>query len=776
MPYAIPGRASSTLPAQSRAGGSVMYPGPGSANYADSGGAQGGSAGGQIPFRSGGGFLRVVTPGQRSQMDADETARRANQNTPERPPDLNTYIRHRWEVFRNHRNQGANPINYRLLRAQRMFEGKYDPEKLAAIKEFGGSEVYSRLAATKCRGATSLLRDVYLGQDRPWDVEPQPDPPVPDEVRASIIQLVAGEVHNQMTAGMQAPPQPGMPPPPPPQPPTQDQVKNRIVSLTHAAQQAARRIAMMQANAAADKMDDILISGGFYDALAEFRIDLPLYPYAVLKGPVVRMLPKLTWINGKPSIQTRPQLFWERVNPFFLCWTPGAATLEEAEIIERKRMTRADLNDLLGLPGYDVDAVRGALEAYSRGLRDWMDYPDTEQAFNEQRESPYLNYSNMIDCAEYHGCLQGQVLWDNGVDPKLCPDPDTDYMVQSWVVGQFTIKTQINPSPRKRHPYYMTSFEKVPGTVMGHGVPDIIEDLQEVCNASLRALVNNMAISSGPQVVVNTERLAPTENASQMYPWKRWYVVDDPMANMREPITFFQPQSNVQELLAVYSAVSNLADDISAIPRYVTGAAMSGGAGRTASGLGMLMNNSQKVLQTVAANIDTDVIKPALSGLYDMIMLTDQSGMLTGEEQIKVNGAVVALAKETERQKQLQFLQITANPIDAPIVGPLGRSRVLRAVAQNMGLPDDILPPDDQIEAKVRAQEQMQNIQAQMQQMTGQGPGGPPGQPNRPGGNNPANQAQGNQPPQATPERLSDNAPPVNSFQAQPGAPPSGGY
>jgi len=190
----------------------------------------------------------------------------------------------------------------------------------------------------------------------------------------------------------------------------------------------------------------------------------------------------------------------------------------------------------------------------------------------------------------------------------------------------------------------------------------------------------------------------------------------------------------------------------------------------------MLMNNSQKVLQTVAANIDTDVIKPALSGLYDMIMLTDQSGMLTGEEQIKVNGAVVALAKETERQKQLQFLQITANPIDAPIVGPLGRSRVLRAVAQNMGLPDDILPPDDQIEAKVRAQEQMQNIQAQMQQMTGQGPGGPPGQPNRPGGNNPANQAQGNQPPQATPERLSDNAPPVNSFQAQPGAPPSGGY
>ena len=71
-------------------------------------------------------------------------------------------------AFRNHRNTGNDPLNYRLLRAQRMFEGKYDPEKLAAIKAFGGSEVYARIVATKCRGATGLLRDVYLGPDRPW--------------------------------------------------------------------------------------------------------------------------------------------------------------------------------------------------------------------------------------------------------------------------------------------------------------------------------------------------------------------------------------------------------------------------------------------------------------------------------------------------------------------------------------------------------------------------------------------------------------------------------
>jgi hypothetical protein len=105
----------------------------------------------------------------------------------------------------------------------------------------------------------------------------------------------------------------------------------------------------------------------------------------------------------------------------------------------------------------------------------------------------------------------------------------------------------------------------------------------------------------------------------------------------------------------------------------------------------MLMGNAQKVLQTVAANVDGDIMRGVLDGLYDMIMLTDQSGLLTGDEQIKINGVVVALQKETENQKQLQFLQITANPLDGKIVGEVGRAGVLRALSGNFGLPDDIV-------------------------------------------------------------------------------------
>lgn len=757
MPQALPGVSASSPPAQSRAGG----------------------------------FLRVVSPGDLDEQDRQRAATMAEASSPPQTTstDLGAYIRQRWMAFRNHRNQGNNQINDRLLRAQRVFEGKYDPSQLVEIKKFGGSEVYSRLIAVKVRGASALLRDVYLGPDRPWTINPQPDPPVPPEIQAHIATVVSAEVQSQQQAG---------------QPLVQEQVHQRYTDLMHAAQQAALRNAMTQADAASDKIDDILKSGNFYNAMAEFLVDLPLFPYAVMKGPVVRMVPKMTWVGTSPVIRNKPQMFWERVNPFNFYWTPGASKIEEAEVIERKRMTRADLNDLIGLPGYNEIAVRAALQDYSNGLRDWLDWPDTEEAFNEARENPSLNLSHMIDALEYHGNVQGHMLLTQGVDPRLIPDLDRDYMVTSWVVGRHTIKTQLNPSPRQRLPYFITSFEKVPGTVIGHGLTDILEDIQEMANATLRALVNNMAIASGPQVVINTQCLTPVNNDNELYPWKRWSVDYDPQGAANKPVDFFQPQSNANELLQVYQAMNTMADDISAIPRYLTGEGVSGGAGRTSSGLSMLMGNAQKVLQTVAANVDDDVLTPLLSSLYDMIMLTDTSGMLSGGEQVEVNGVHVAMQKETERQKQLQFLQITANPMDQAIVGQLGRGRLLRSIAQNMGVPDDIVPDDDTLQAQVAEQKKMQALQQMQlqwlaahgiipgkagdntQQMLlsepwpssplqgGQGgqqgaaPGGtsPGGSPAAPAA--PAAQAQGNQAKTPTPNRLSNHAPPFNAFMQGP--------
>ena len=196
----------------------------------------------------------------------------------------------------------------------------------------------------------------------------------------------------------------------------------------------------------------------------------------------------------------------------------------------------------------------------------------------------------LITQMEFHGNVQGRVLQEYGM-PGVS-DELRDYRIDAYVIGTHVIKANLSPSPRARHNYFITSFEKVPGTPIGNGMVDMIADLQDVANATLRSLVNNVSIASGPQVVVNDDRARPEENTDELYPWKRWHVTNDPVGNnAKPPVEFFQPQSNAQDLLGVFKAFVDLSDDVSAIPKYI-GGQPGGGAGRTASGLAMLMGNA----------------------------------------------------------------------------------------------------------------------------------------------------------------------------------------
>jgi hypothetical protein len=467
-------------------------------------------------------------------------------------------------------------------------------------------------------------------------------------------------------------------------------IKDRTKTLIEAAYDASKKKAREEAKKAECKLDDLLVEGKFYRALAECLFDLTLFPFCVLKGPTVRMVPQVKWEKGKAITKTAPKMFWNRVSPFDIWWTPGVSEIEDAEICEKIRLTRADLNDLLGLPGYHEANIREILQTYPNGFTDWWDGTDSERAVHESRENPIWNQSGLIDCMEFHGNVQGSMLLEWGVKKDKVPDADRDYFVQAWLIGRYIIKVQIAPSPRKRHPYYVTSFEKVPGTPVGNGLPDILEDIQSVANAVLRALVNNLSIASGPQVMINDALFVNGTDGDELFPWKRWHFDLDPMnsagSSSVKPIDFFQPSSNAQELMGLYEKLTQIADELSAIPRYITGSDRMGGAGRTASGLAMLMGNASKILQTVAANVDRDVMAPLLEGLYDMVMLTDEKGVLRGDETIRVRGVEVAVQRETNRQRQLEFLQITANPIDTQIMGVKGRATLLSEVSKTLGM------------------------------------------------------------------------------------------
>src|SRR6201986_2024784 len=109
------------------------------------------------------GVMQVIPPAQlEQQLQQRATAQAQAQDAASAAaqpqyPELAGYVKAQFEIFTNHRNPNAGWSN-RMLSALRTFNGQYDPSKLVEIKRLGGSDIYARQTAQKCRAASSLLR------------------------------------------------------------------------------------------------------------------------------------------------------------------------------------------------------------------------------------------------------------------------------------------------------------------------------------------------------------------------------------------------------------------------------------------------------------------------------------------------------------------------------------------------------------------------------------------------------------------------------------------
>lgn len=620
-----------------------------------------------LPIAAGGqsrGLLRIVS---NDELDMAQRRTQSLEKLGEKPmSDLANYIRTRFQKAVRHRRTVG--IDDELIRDMRSYNGQYDPGKLQEIKRFGGTEVFSRMMAMKCRGATALLRNVYMNSDRPWTLSPSPDPELPDSIDHHIRQLVMLEVQNvNMTTGHII---------------DQDEVAARMEGLYDAAKSNEKVKATEEAKEAQSKLDDILTEGKFYDALSDFLIDLPIYKYSIIKGPITRKHTTLKWKKGKPIAEEKAKFFWARVSPWDIWFSPGATDISNTEVFERQRMSVQDLYQLIGLPGYREKDIREIIDTYEgRGFKEWIQVFDTERALMEGRNN--VLDDTFINAVEFHGHILGKYLKDFAV-PGVT-DEQKPYFVTAWLVDTQIFKVMLNPSPRMRVPYFVTSFDKQPGTLYGNGIPGMANDLTDVINATLRALVNNLAIASGPQVVMNLDMLGPTQDTS-LYPWKTWTYTGDPASPNHKPMEFFQPQDNSANLIQVIDKFAGMLDDVSTIPRYQTGGGAGSGAGRTASGLAMLINNANKTLQNVADNIDKDIFDPLLQLLYEFVMLTDSTGMLRGDESIVVDGVRQASKQDQDLTRQLEFLQLINNPNYSAHFEQGEVGRILQAIADNLGM------------------------------------------------------------------------------------------
>ena len=617
------------------------------------------------------------------------------------------YLRTCWDAAKI----AKEPIERIMLKSMRQRNGEYEPDKLNAINKHGGSTIYMMITEVKCRAAESWLRDILLDEGTPpWDVRPSTIPDLPDETEDSIKAGVEEKIIQMLQEQGKAP------------------TEGEISSIKEMLAQDHRFALLQEAYNRAEKMKhkigDQFDQGGWPEAFNDFITDIVTFPAAFIKGPIVRRQRTLGWTtseDGKtvaePTERIAPE--YERVDPFRMYPEPGITNPDDGYCFQHHPLTRTMLSDLIGVPGYDEQAIRKVLDEGS-GPSWIMLNVELQKEEEERKYHTEMRPTEIYDTLEFWGKVSGKMLREWGMTEEEIEDPAMEYDANVWICGNMVLKVILNYDPLGKKPYSKTSFIKAPGAFWGKGIPEIIEDLQGVCNASARALVNNMGIASGPQVEVNMDRIAQNEDITQVFPWKVWQVQNDPSGAAQAAIRFTQPEDNSTKLMAVYEKFSKLADDHSGIPSYLYGDLETHGAGRTSSGLSMLMGSAGKGIRQVIMHIDADITKPIVERQFVYNMRYDEDESIKGDVDIVPRGAINLAVKEQENTRKVEFAQLTANPIDMEIMGVEGRRALLSDVAQGLNMDaDEIIPSREK-----RRMIQQENP-VDRQEVQGQGPSQP---------------------------------------------------
>jgi len=364
---------------------------------------------------------------------------------------LSAYIDQCWEAAR----QAKHDVQQELYESTLQRRGEYTKSKLAEIQKFKASTIFMNLTAVKCRAAEAWVRDALSPTGTEiWDIKPTPIPDLPPHLTEFINQLVYSEsVSNALIMqGIEDP----------------KELSDYLISNTQTELEA-------QAKTACDRMrlkiSDQLKEAKWKKVLNEVISDIITCKAGFLKGPLVRRKPKLQWKqdeqSGTWSAVTEEILIveYDRVDPFDIYPSPASTTVDDGFIIEHHRMTRKDLNALIDVPGYDKESIKLVLQRYGEGgLKDWIwgeELKDEAKGIESQHVKP--SPEKTIDALEFWGSCQGKMLLDWGMTDDVIDDPDKEYHVNAWKIGNYIIKAIVNPDPIGKKPYHKASFEDISG-------------------------------------------------------------------------------------------------------------------------------------------------------------------------------------------------------------------------------------------------------------------------------------------------------------------------
>lgn len=596
-------------------------------------------------------------------------------------------------------NQKAmQPVRRQMIDTLRRVRGEYDPEKLAAIRSFQGSEIFIRSGENKARCAESWIKDIYLSEDSfPVELKPTSVSDLPGDLEEQAVQAAYGKAQmfqeQMLVSGVMLAPFE-----------MQELTERYIGDEVDKARQQFENDAKKRLSRALTQIKDWNDEGGFSDAFREFLYWFVRVKFSVLKGPVMRKAKKRVWVqdelSGGYTVQVEDQLVADVycVSPFNFFASQGMKRMSFGDVIELHELDRKSVTDLIGVPSYDENEVRAVLSEYAEGklkgkwftLDDEASVKEVAQSGKRYDTNPVTKESNpdlneTIWAMEFYGSVPGRLLIEWGVEGDI--DPDLEYQANCWKIGSHVVKALVNPDPYGRKPYFASSWAKNPFSVVaGEGLIEFAAPVEDALNAITRGIINNIAIASGPMVEEDKDRVP---DDTPIFPWKKIRSTSMQMKNDGPAVNFYQPQMHCQELILAYQHFSKILDDMT-VPAYVQGAAQTGVTAGTATVFTQLLAAAARSIKAVVSNLDDDVISPYFEMCYDLLMRTTTDETMKGDAQVVAKGVYALTAKEQQAQRKVEFLQVAVNPAYTQILGAKNIGAILAQIARS----NDIVLPD----------------------------------------------------------------------------------
>jgi len=635
--------------------------------------------------------IKVLTPDQletevskiltKVEEPGDETEKKKT-----RSETLAMYVRERFDTS----DRARSDIEQRWLQDLRQYRGQYEPEVLERIGD-NRSKAFVRLTRTKVKTVDSRLTDFLFpaNGEKNWGIEPTPLPEYTQEQLVELVQMHLNETGEQITP--------------------------------EALQLRVKESADAKAKKMSQVIEDQLIELKYRSILREVLHSGNLYGTGVLKGPMVSLTENKQykkqqteegyseWVMENidtitPFIESVP--LWD-VYPDFT-----ATKIEDCRyLIQRHKMTKHQMTELAKRSDFNSKKIYKYLKETAEGdftrkthEVELQSIGNLSDRSSDGEEIPGKTY----EVLEFWGYVDSYDLERAGVSIPDKLKGQLELAACIWVVGNVVVKASLSPIDGVKWPYFFYYYDKDETSIFGDGIATIMRDVQELTNSSFRAMLDNAAISAGPQIEVNLDLLAEDEDPTDVHPFRVWTRTGEGADASYPAVRVFDLPSYANEFLKMSEAFERYGDEVTTIPRYMWGD-QAEGAGRTASGLSMMMGSANITIKDQVKNFDDGITKPFLTAMYHWNMQFYDDDTVKGDYAIVAQGTSSLIAREVYANSLMQFANITNNPVDLPIVK---REKIIAEIAESLDLGDKgLVLTDKEIEVNRQMQERQQRAE-----------------------------------------------------------------